>query len=47
MFDHLPELPFKVVKNHEDQYSIWPDFREIPPGWTDCGRKGSKDECLA
>jgi MbtH protein len=38
---------YKVVVNHEEQYSIWPADREIPLGWTDAGKVGPKDECLA
>src|SRR5262245_37191927 len=37
---------YKVVVNHEDQYSIWPVHRENPPGWTDAGFQGIKKECL-
>jgi MbtH protein len=45
--DEQDDTIYRVVVNHEEQYSIWPDFKEIPLGWTDCGRKGPKDECLA
>lgn len=38
---------YKVVMNHEEQYSIWPDYRELPAGWTAAGRSGTKAECLA
>ncbi len=38
---------YKVVLNHEEQYSIWPADRENPPGWRDAGKAGSKSECLA
>jgi MbtH protein len=38
---------YKVVVNHEEQYSIWPADREIPLGWRDAGKTGPKDECLA
>ena len=38
---------YKVVVNHEEQYSIWPAHRENPLGWNDVGRIGSKAECLA
>ena len=38
---------YKVVVNHEEQYSIWPANRENPLGWRDAGKSGSKDECLA
>jgi MbtH protein len=37
---------YKVVVNHEEQYSIWPVSRENPLGWTDAGRTGTKEECL-
>jgi uncharacterized protein YbdZ (MbtH family) len=38
---------YKVVKNHEDQYSIWADYKEMPQGWTHDGYTGPKSECLA
>jgi MbtH protein len=38
---------YKVVVNHEEQYSIWPAGRENPLGWTDAGKSGPKAECLA
>lgn len=38
---------YKVVVNHEEQYSIWPAERENPLGWHEAGKSGSKQECLA
>ena len=38
---------YKVVLNHEEQYSIWPADRENPLGWNDAGKSGTKAECLA
>ena len=38
---------YKVVVNHEEQYSIWPGDREKPLGWSDAGKSGTKAECLA
>ncbi len=38
---------YKVVVNHEEQYSIWPADRENALGWKDEGTVGSKEECLA
>ena len=38
---------YKVVVNHEEQYSIWPAGRNNPLGWADAGKSGSKAECLA
>ena len=37
---------YKVVINHEEQYSIWPADRENPLGWRDVGKSGTKAECL-
>ncbi len=37
---------YKVVVNHEEQYSIWPADRENPLGWVDVGTVGSKAACL-
>jgi uncharacterized protein YbdZ (MbtH family) len=38
---------YKVVVNHEEQYSIWPEYKDIPLGWSDVGKSGLKPECLA
>jgi uncharacterized protein YbdZ (MbtH family) len=37
---------YKVVRNHEEQYSIWPEYKENPLGWNDAGKTGTKAECL-
>lgn len=37
---------FKVVVNHEDQYSVWWADRANPPGWHDEGTAGTRQECL-
>lgn len=38
---------YKVVINHEEQYSIWPADRENALGWNDAGKTGPKKECLS
>ena len=38
---------YKVVVNHEEQYSIWQEDRENPLGWRDAGKTGTREECLA
>ncbi|QBD77243.1 MbtH family protein [Ktedonosporobacter rubrisoli] len=38
---------YKVVVNHEEQYSIWFADREPPLGWREVGKQGLKSECLA
>ena len=34
------------MQNHEEQYSIWPSYKEAPLGWNEVGMSGSKQECL-
>ncbi len=38
---------YVVVVNREEQYSIWPEGKEIPKGWRAAGKSGPKAECLA
>ena len=38
---------YKVVVDHEGEYSIWPADRENALGWNDAGKSGRKEECLA
>ena len=40
------DASYKVVVNHEEQYSIWPADRENALGWKDAGKSGSKEQCL-
>jgi MbtH protein len=37
---------YHVVVNHEEQYSIWPEYKAVPKGWKTVGRTGQKQECL-
>jgi MbtH protein len=37
---------YRVVRNSEEQYSIWPADRELPAGWMAEGTTGSKESCL-
>ena len=37
---------YRVVVNHEEQYSIWRAERDLPPGWRDGGKTGTKEQCL-
>lgn len=36
-----------VVVNDEEQYSIWPQNRDLPAGWRRDGFTGTEDECLS
>lgn len=44
--DGSAEPVFAVVRSRHGQYSIWPQGREVPPGWEEAGRVGSREECL-
>jgi MbtH protein len=46
-FDDEDNTTYIVVVNHEEQYSIWPDYKEIPNGWRAVGKSGVKEECLS
>ncbi|MBG0816416.1 MbtH family NRPS accessory protein [Planomonospora sp. ID82291] len=37
---------YKVVVNHEEQYSIWFADRPVPEGWREAGFSGEKQDCL-
>ncbi|MGH8594513.1 MAG: MbtH family protein [Gammaproteobacteria bacterium] len=45
--DEDDDTIYHVVVNHEEQYSIWPEYKEIPNGWRAVGKTGPKAECLA
>lgn len=37
---------YKVLINHEEQYSVWQLDREPPLGWNEVGKTGTKQECI-
>ena len=45
--DKEDKTSYKVVMNHEEQYSIWFLDQDNPLGWKDVGKTGSKAECLS
>ena len=38
---------YKVAVNDEEQYAIWPEYKELPTGWRYGEKTGSKADCLA
>jgi MbtH protein len=38
---------YRVVVNDEEQCSLWPSDRDLPLGWRDAGKQGTREECLA
>jgi MbtH protein len=47
VYEDEDDTTYAVVVNDEEQYSIWPDDRELPAGWRREGVVGPKAECLA
>ncbi|MBB1245775.1 MbtH family NRPS accessory protein [Streptomyces durbertensis] len=47
MDERATEVRYTVVRNTEEQYSIWAEGRPLPAGWRDTGVSGTKEECLA
>ncbi|WP_371621554.1 MbtH family NRPS accessory protein [Streptomyces sp. NBC_01116] len=37
---------YHVVVNHEEQYSIWPTYHDVPAGWRITGEPSTREECL-
>lgn len=40
------DVPYQVLVNDEDQYSLWPLAKELPAGWRQAGKEGTKQECM-
>jgi MbtH protein len=38
---------YEVVRNGEGQYSIYPQDRTPPAGWSLMGKAGTEDECVS
>lgn len=37
---------YRVLVNGEGQYSLWPDFADVPAGWTVALPTSTRQECL-
>jgi MbtH protein len=46
MSEEMDDQQYLVVKNYEEQYSLWPASKPLPPGWSNGGRSGSRADCL-
>lgn len=38
---------YEVLRNDEEQYSLWLAGLDVPSGWHRVGTEGSKEECSA
>lgn len=41
-----PDGTFLVLVNDEDQHSLWPEFAEVPDGWTVVHGPAGREECI-
>lgn len=39
------DIGFLVLRNSEGQYSLWPEFAEVPEGWDEVFR-GDREACV-
>jgi MbtH protein len=37
---------YRILINAEGQYSLWPDYIDIPAGWTSVQEPRSRESCL-
>jgi MbtH protein len=47
VMDSGEQRRYRVVVNHEEQYSVLSADRDLPPGWSDTEYLGAKEDCLA
>jgi MbtH protein len=40
------DADYLVLVNIENQYSLWPQFCEIPQGWSSVGPRGKRKDCM-
>ena len=45
MRDDEKSTRYIVLKNDEDQYSLWLKQKAIPAGWVAVGMEGTREEC--
>ncbi|WP_405719249.1 MbtH family protein [Streptomyces sp. NBC_01537] len=41
-----PDGVYRVLVNDEGQHSLWPDFVDVPAGWTAAHGPAGRQECL-
>ena len=42
-----PDGSYLVLVNDEGQHSLWPDFIDVPAGWSVAKTGDTRDACLA
>ena len=44
-FEEEDQRTYVVLINDEEQYSLWPQGKDVPAGWRAVGKEGSREEC--
>jgi MbtH protein len=40
------QAPYRVLVNDENQHSLWPEFADVPAGWTTAFGPAARQDCL-
>jgi MbtH protein len=40
------QAPYRVLVNHENQHSLWPEFADVPAGWTATFGPAPRTRCV-
>jgi MbtH protein len=43
----VPDANYTVLRNEENQHSLWPAFADVPDGWTVAYGPDRRAECMA
>ena len=43
----VPGANYTVLRNEENQHSLWPAFADVPDGWTVVHGPGRREDCIA
>jgi len=43
----VPDANYSVLRNDENQHSLWPSFAPVPDGWTVVHGPGRREDCMA
>jgi MbtH protein len=42
----VPDTDYTVLRNEENQHSLWPAFADVPAGWTITHGPAPREECM-
>jgi MbtH protein len=42
----VPGAHYTILRNDENQHSLWPAFADVPDGWTVVHGPGPREDCM-